>query len=87
MENEIIASTQKLGALLTKVKGTGQVQKSQVADEADMVLEPLMEFMEHSLSRYASQCEKTVLKKLLKVYFYFKLVNCHLSLIVNICIY
>lgn len=33
----------------------------------DIVLEPLMELLEVSLQRYAQQCEKTVLKYILKV--------------------
>lgn len=32
----------------------------------DIVLEPLMDLLEASLQRYAQQCEKTVLKYILK---------------------
>lgn len=67
LENNIQDSTQKLGTLLNKVKGGGQVPKQQVASEADMILEPLMELLDVSLVHYSNQCEKTVLKKLLKV--------------------
>lgn len=35
--------------------------------EVDAVLEPLMELLEDKLQQYASECEKTVLKYLLKV--------------------
>ncbi|VDN45401.1 unnamed protein product [Gongylonema pulchrum] len=55
----------KLGVILTKIKGP-QLQKSQLAGEVDAVLEPLMELLEDKLQGYASQCEKTVLKYLLK---------------------
>lgn len=55
----------KLGAILTKIKGP-QLQKSQLAGEVDAVLEPLMELLEDKLQQYASECEKTVLKYLLK---------------------
>jgi hypothetical protein len=38
-----------------------------MAGEVDLVLEPLMNLLEGSLQRYAQQCEKTVLKYILKV--------------------
>ncbi|KAL3076739.1 hypothetical protein niasHT_035980 [Heterodera trifolii] len=56
----------KLGILLAKIKGP-QLEKSQMAgQEIDLVLEPLMDLLEGSLRRYAKQCEKTVLKYILK---------------------
>lgn len=67
LESNIQESMHKVGALLAKVKGVGQVQKQQVVGEADMILEPIMDLLDHSLTQYAQQCEKTVLKKLLKV--------------------
>lgn len=66
LETNIQESMNKLGVLLSKIKGP-QVQKSQVANEADMILEPLMDLLDGSLTQYATQCEKTVLKYLLKV--------------------
>ncbi|VDK18453.1 unnamed protein product [Anisakis simplex] len=54
-----------LAAILCRIKGP-QLQKSQLAGEVDAVLEPLMELLEDKLQQYASQCEKTVLKYLLK---------------------
>ncbi|XP_003371450.1 putative phorbol ester/diacylglycerol-binding protein unc-13 [Trichinella spiralis] len=66
LESNIYDSTVKLGNLLMRVKGGGQVQKSQVTAEADLILEPLMDLLDVSLTQYAQQCEKTVLKKLLK---------------------
>ncbi|EJD74247.1 phorbol ester/diacylglycerol-binding protein unc-13, variant [Loa loa] len=55
----------KLGVILSKIKGP-QLPKSQLIGEVDSVLEPLMELLEDKLQDYASQCEKTVLKYLLK---------------------
>lgn len=40
--------------------------KQHIASDADMILEPLMELLDVSLVHYSQQCEKTVLKKLLK---------------------
>uniref|UniRef100_F1KQH3 Phorbol ester/diacylglycerol-binding protein unc-13 n=1 Tax=Ascaris suum TaxID=6253 RepID=F1KQH3_ASCSU len=54
-----------LGSILCKIKGP-QLQKSQLVGEVDAVLEPLMELLEDKLQQYASECEKTVLKYLLK---------------------
>ncbi|CAG9530531.1 unnamed protein product [Cercopithifilaria johnstoni] len=55
----------KLGVILSKMKGP-QLSKSELVGEVDSVLEPLMELLEDKLQDYASQCEKTVLKYLLK---------------------
>ncbi|XP_070209197.1 protein unc-13 homolog B-like [Littorina saxatilis] len=72
MEPEIQASMQELGHLLSKVKGAGQVslsqpsQRSNIQQESDMVLRPLMDLLEGSLTMFAQLCEKTVLKRLLK---------------------
>ena len=65
LESGIQQQTSKLGILLSKVKGP-QLQKSQLANDVDAVLEPLMDLLEGSLQRYAQQCEKTVLKYILK---------------------
>ncbi|KAL3075143.1 hypothetical protein niasHS_013366 [Heterodera schachtii] len=65
-EHVIKEQFNKLGILLAKIKGP-QLQKSQMAgQEVDLVLEPLMDLLEGSLRRYAKQCEKTVLKYILK---------------------
>ncbi|GFR73847.1 protein unc-13 homolog B [Elysia marginata] len=72
LEPQIQQSMQELGALLSKVKGGGQVslsqpsQRSSIQQESDMVLRPLMDLLDGSLSMFAQVCEKTVLKRLLK---------------------
>ncbi|BFZ01542.1 hypothetical protein BsWGS_04581 [Bradybaena similaris] len=72
LEPQIQQSMQELGTLLLKVKGGGQVslsqpsQRSSIQQESDMVLRPLMDLLDGSLSMFAQVCEKTVLKRLLK---------------------
>ncbi|XP_053405969.1 protein unc-13 homolog A-like isoform X6 [Mercenaria mercenaria] len=72
LEPQIQQSMQELGALLSKVKGAGQVslsqpsQRTNIQQESDMVLRPLMDLLDGSLSMFAQVCEKTVLKRLLK---------------------
>uniref|UniRef100_A0A1I7UKH6 Protein kinase C n=1 Tax=Caenorhabditis tropicalis TaxID=1561998 RepID=A0A1I7UKH6_9PELO len=74
LEPHIHEQTIKLGMLLVKIKGPQQ-QKTQVQPEADAVLEPLMDLLEGSLRRYADQCEKTVLKYILKELWKITIVN------------
>ncbi|XP_054720967.1 protein unc-13 homolog B-like [Uloborus diversus] len=63
---------QELSALLSAVKGTGQVsmnqvsQRNEVMAEADHVLHPLMDILDGKLSMFYQVCERTVLKRLLK---------------------
>ncbi|KAL3104719.1 hypothetical protein niasHT_022963 [Heterodera trifolii] len=64
-EHGIQEQINKFGILLAKINGP-QLAKSQMAREVDLVLEPLMDLLEGSLRRYAKQCEKTVLKYILK---------------------
>lgn len=65
-------SAQELAKLLAQVKAASgpAVQQSiadaQVAPEADMVLAPLMDVLDGTLSVYVNMCEKTVLKRILK---------------------
>ncbi|XP_041370818.1 protein unc-13 homolog B-like isoform X3 [Gigantopelta aegis] len=72
LEPQIQQSMQELGKLLCKVKGVGQIslsqpsQRSSIQQESDMVLRPLMDLLDGSLSMFAQVCEKTVLKRLLK---------------------
>merc|ERR1719323_169889 len=62
-------SVQHMGKLLQDVKGGGQgqaISKSEVAAAADNILGPLMDLLDGSLSMYAENCDKSVLKRLLK---------------------
>merc|ERR1719411_785123 len=62
-------SVQHMGKLLQDVKGGGQgqaISKSEVAAAADGILGPLMDLLDGSLSMYAENCDKSVLKRLLK---------------------
>lgn len=73
LEGTIRLSMQELSALLSGVKGTGQVSMNQVSQrneimaEADHVLHPLMDILDGKLSMFYQVCERTVLKRLLKV--------------------
>ncbi|XP_056021805.1 protein unc-13 homolog A-like isoform X11 [Ostrea edulis] len=72
LEPQIKQSTRELGLLLSKVKGAGQVslsqpsQRNSIQQESEIVLKPLMELIDGSLTMFAQECEKTVLKRLLK---------------------
>merc|ERR1719410_2620129 len=62
-------SVQHMGKLLQDVKGGGQgqaISKSEVSVAADNVLNPLMDLLDGSLSMYAENCDKAVLKRILK---------------------
>ncbi|XP_023338040.1 protein unc-13 homolog A isoform X8 [Eurytemora carolleeae] len=62
-------SVKQTGKLLTEIKGGGQgqaISKSEVAALADSILGPLMDLLDGSLSMYAENCDKSVLKRLLK---------------------
>jgi len=73
LDSQIKDSVRQVGSLLAKVSGTGQVSLSQPAQrniiqqESDAVLQPLMDFLDGSLTMFAQVCEKTILKRLLKV--------------------
>lgn len=67
LESDVIDSVLQMRTILAKIKNTGQMSK--IADDADTVVDPLKNVLEHHLSRYVSQCEKTVIKKIIKVFF------------------
>jgi protein unc-13 len=71
LEDQLRQSVRELGVLLAKVSGSSsQVaqaqQRSAVQQQADIILQPLMDFLDGSLTKFAQVCEKTVLKRLLK---------------------
>ncbi|XP_031750830.1 protein unc-13 homolog B isoform X2 [Xenopus tropicalis] len=59
----------QMAEILGHVKGTGNVAanaRNTVAQDADNVLRPLMDFLDGNLTLFATVCEKTVLKRVLK---------------------
>lgn len=69
LETKITVKVKLMGDRLVSIKGTGQVQPSQrnaIINEADEVVEPLMELLGDSLSMYDHSCEKTIFKRVLK---------------------
>ncbi|KAF2363047.1 Mammalian uncoordinated3 subgroup domain 2 [Trinorchestia longiramus] len=69
LEPKITIKVKEMGDRLVAIKGTGQVQPSQrnaIINEADYVVEPLMELLGDSLSEYDHSCEKTIFKRVLK---------------------
>ncbi|XP_039225004.1 protein unc-13 homolog B isoform X4 [Crotalus tigris] len=56
----------QMSEILCQVKGAGNSAPNPVAQDADNVLRPLMDFLDGNLTLFANVCEKTVLKRLLK---------------------
>lgn len=92
LDSQIKDSVRQVGSLLAKVSGTGQVSMSQPAQrniiqqESDAVLQPLMDFLDGSLTMFAQVCEKTILKRLLKVRRQFSIVcrQCYFLLCLSV---
>lgn len=70
-ERRLTESIEQLSGLLGEVKGVGNVgsqpsQRNIVQQDADVMLRPLIDVLDGNLTVLAQNCEKTVLKRLLK---------------------
>ncbi|XP_071844259.1 protein unc-13 homolog B-like isoform X5 [Apostichopus japonicus] len=70
-ERRLTESIGQLSGLLGEVKGVGNMgsqpsQRSSVQQDADVMLRPLIDVLDGNLTVLAQNCEKTVLKRLLK---------------------
>ncbi|KAM6948564.1 protein unc-13 homolog A-like [Aplochiton taeniatus] len=63
---QIEENVKQMGDILAQVKGQTVPANGSVVQEADNVLQPIMDFLDSNLSLFAKICEKTVLKRVLK---------------------
>ncbi|XP_061776924.1 protein unc-13 homolog A-like [Nerophis ophidion] len=63
---QIEDNVRQMGDILSQVKGQTVPANGSVVQEADNVLQPIMDFLDSNLSLFAKICEKTVLKRVLK---------------------
>uniref|UniRef100_A0A8C6WR67 Unc-13 homolog A n=1 Tax=Neogobius melanostomus TaxID=47308 RepID=A0A8C6WR67_9GOBI len=63
---QITDNVRQMGDILATVKGQTVPANGSVVQEADNVLQPIMDFLDSNLSLFAKICEKTVLKRVLK---------------------
>lgn len=69
LDPRVSKSVQELSKCLAQIKNDksgANVQRNTVSHEAEIILGPLLELLDGSLSNYSELCEKPVLKRLLK---------------------
>ncbi|XP_062844255.1 protein unc-13 homolog A [Trichomycterus rosablanca] len=65
---QIVENLKQMGDILSQVKGANVPANGNgsLTQDADNVLQPIMDFLDSNLSLFAKICEKTVLKRVLK---------------------